>query len=63
LGKVTDKIPLEQLFAFATSATMMLMIWGAFKGHVQEVGSSIPGAFGKYTDYRQRQIWKKISKG
>lgn len=63
LGKVTDKIPLAQLFAFATSGTMMWMLWATFKNHIEQVGSPAPAAFGKYTNFRQRQALKKAFKG
>lgn len=62
LKKLDEKIPIEKVFALATSGTLMWVIWATFKNHMYEVGRPPVDAFRLYGDYKQQRTQKKFLK-
>lgn len=60
IGKVTDKIQVERLFAMATAGTMMWLLWTTFKNHLHQIGSPPGDVLLTYGDYKQRQQNKQV---
>jgi len=62
IGRVFNKIPVEEVLGLTGAAAIMWIMWATFKDRLEQIGAPPLDAFLRYGDWRQKRVLGRMEK-